>query len=62
MYTLLMIQYLYIFDKEEQEKVALVMMTHEFNIKEDFGLVETEEQKPEASNIGEEVDAWLKTK
>jgi len=49
------------FDKEEQEKVALVMMTHEFNIKEDFGLVETEEQKPEASNIGEEVDAWLKT-
>lgn len=52
------------FDKEEQEKVALVMMTHEFNIKEDFGMIEAEvtnEEPKTSGTISDEVDSWLKT-
>jgi hypothetical protein len=52
------------FDKEEQEKVALVLMTHEYNIKSDFGLHKDEANTatdPAVETIGEEVDAWLKS-
>ena len=48
------------FDKEEQEKVALVMMTHDYNIKEDFGLVEAEPVQDETrASVTEEVADWL---
>jgi hypothetical protein len=52
------------FDKEEQEKVALVLMTHDFNIKEDFKLNEVtpSELTNGVESISEEVDAWLQSK
>ena len=45
------------FDKEEQEKVALVMMTHDYNIREDFNLNPTESDGE--SSVADEVGSWL---
>jgi len=45
------------FDKEEQEKVALVMMTHDYNIREDFNLNPTESD--DESSVADEVGSWL---
>jgi hypothetical protein len=50
------------FDKEEQEKVALVMMTHEYNIKEDFGLTEPQVVNTEDGSTSlsqDSIDSWL---
>jgi Holliday junction resolvasome RuvABC ATP-dependent DNA helicase subunit len=54
------------FDEEEQDKVRLVMTTHEYNIQEDFNLIEkvVEEQPEEEVGFGEkqlsqEAEEWI---
>lgn len=53
------------FDEEEQDKVRLVMTTHEYNIQEDFNLIEkvVEEQPADEVGLGEKLtqddEAWM---
>jgi hypothetical protein len=54
------------FDDEEQDKVRLVMTTHEYNIQADFALVEEvvveqpEEAEGMSEKISQEAEAWLR--
>jgi nitric oxide reductase NorQ protein len=57
------------FDKEEQDKVQLVFVTHEYNIKEDFSMnvvqpvIDKGDEKVNISvteSVADDVDAWLK--
>lgn len=54
------------FDDEEQDKVRLVMTTHEYNIQADFSLVDEvvveqpEEAEGMSEKISQEAEAWLR--